>query len=29
MAPHQWTLQFLIAVIKEADRKGPKIGPGA
>ena len=27
MAPHQWTLQFLIAVIKEADRKGPKIGP--
>ena len=29
MAPHLWTLQFLIAVVKETDRKGPKIGPGA
>ena len=27
MAPHPWTLQFLIAVIKEADRKRPKSVP--
>ena len=26
MVPHQWTLQFLIAVIKNSDRK---IGPRA
>jgi len=27
VAPHQWTLQHLIAVIKGADQKRRKIGP--
>ena len=29
MAPQQWTLQFLIAVIQKSNLKRPKIGPGA